>query len=50
MMIAQLTGVFGSGVPSVVAPIDGVTTMVTICVAFLVASVLLIALARRGRV
>ena len=50
MMTAQVTGLIGSGVPSVVTPVDGVTTLVAVCVAFRAASVLLIALARRGRV
>jgi hypothetical protein len=49
MMVAQVAGVIGSGVPSVVAPVDGITTLVTVSVAFLVASVLFIALARRAR-
>ena len=49
MSMAQVTGVIGSGVPSVVAPVDGLATLVTVCMAFLVASVLLIALARRWR-
>jgi hypothetical protein len=48
-MMAQVAGGIGSGIPSVVATLDGVPTLVTVCVAFLVASVLMIALARRWR-
>jgi len=46
-MMAQVVGPIGSGVPSLVAPVAGVTTLVVVCLAFLVGSVLLIALARR---
>jgi hypothetical protein len=46
-MMAQVVGPIGSGVPSLVAPVAGVTTLVVVCLAFLIGSVLLIALARR---
>ena len=46
-MMAQVIGPIGSGVPSVVAPVAGVTTLVVVCLAFLVGSVLLMVLARR---
>jgi hypothetical protein len=45
---AQLSYVIGSGVPSLVAPMGGVATIVTVALAFLVASVLVMALANRS--
>ncbi len=49
MVTAQLTNVFGSGVPSLVAPMEGVPTMVAIALAFLVASVMVFALGHWSR-
>jgi hypothetical protein len=42
-MIAQLSSVVGSGVPSLIAPVGAVTTVMAIGLGFLVASVLVIA-------
>jgi hypothetical protein len=49
MVTAQLSYVIGSGVPSLVAPMGGVATIVTIGLAFLVASVVVMALGNRSR-
>ena len=45
MLIAQLSGVVWSGVPSLAAPVGAVTTVMAIALGFLVASALVIAVA-----
>jgi hypothetical protein len=49
-MIAQLSGLVGSGVPSLVAPVGAATTVMAISLGFLVASVLVLAVASWWRV
>jgi len=48
MVTAQLSDVLGSGVPSLVAPMDGIATIVTVGLAVLIASVLVMTLGHRS--